>query len=67
MIQVVKCKCNSIIAACIEPDCYTDVEWQRNLRKYVKDGYMVEMKEKGKWCLEMCKCNNSTKQPELFI
>ncbi len=38
MIQVIKCKCGSIFAAAAEPHCYSDAEWQREMRKYIKKG-----------------------------
>lgn len=32
--QVVYCRCGSLFAACMEPLCYQDKEWQKNIRKY---------------------------------
>lgn len=44
IVQVLKYKCcGKIFAACREPECYTDKDWHRNLRKDVKDGHKVEM------------------------
>lgn len=44
MVQVVKCqKCDSIFAACAAPFCYTDKEWQKDLRKYAKRGDKVDL------------------------
>ena len=65
MIQVIKHKCcGKIFAACCEPDCYTDKEWLKNLRKYAKRGDSVQMIESGKGLkLEKCLCN---KQLNLF-
>jgi hypothetical protein len=42
-IQVIKCKCGSAFAACIEPDCYSDKKWQKDMRKYVKKGCTVDL------------------------
>lgn len=47
MTQVIKCKCGAIRAACAEPDCYTDKDWQRDVRAYVKKGYTVETVQSG--------------------
>lgn len=47
MIQVIKYKCcGQVFAACHEPHCYTDKDWQRDLRKYVKEGHTVAMQDK---------------------
>lgn len=43
MIQIVKCKCGSVFAACNEPECYQDMDWLKNLRKYSLDGNTVEL------------------------
>jgi hypothetical protein len=48
MIQIVKRKCcGSVFAACVEPDCYTDKDWLKNLKEYVNRGDKVEMIESG--------------------
>lgn len=72
MIQVIKKKCcGSVFAACVEPDCYTDKYWLKNLKKYVNRGDKVEMVENGtlQWGGK-CKCNEvevtKIEQPELF-
>ena len=41
--QAVKCKCGNIIAACVEPACYTDRDWQKNIRFYAKKGYEISL------------------------
>jgi hypothetical protein len=70
MIQIVKRKCcGSVFAACVEPDCYTDKDWLKNLKGYVNRGDKVEMIENG--TLQFggkCKCNEVAKieQPDLF-
>ena len=57
MIQCIKCKCGKIFAACLEPHCYTDSDWTKELAKYVKKGCTVEMKERGNWTMESCDCD----------
>lgn len=45
-IQIIKYKCcGKVFAACCEPECYTDSEWLKNLKKYVLKGHTVEMAE----------------------
>jgi hypothetical protein len=47
MMQVIKYKCcGKVFAACREPECYTDKDWHKTLRKYVPQGHKVEMMEK---------------------
>ena len=56
LIQVVRYKCcNEIFAACIEPYCYSESDWQKDLRKYIKQGHKVEMIKGGVEFGE-CKC-----------
>lgn len=54
--QVIKCKCGEIFACCVVPECYTDTDWMRDLRKEVKNGNSVEIVEQGKWKFGNCKC-----------
>ncbi len=58
MIQVLKRHCcQTIFAACIEPYCYTDEDWTKDLKQYVKKGCGVQMVERGMGIrLEKCKC-----------
>lgn len=58
-VQLIKCKCGKIFAACIEPDCYTDKVWLKNMRKYVIKGCSVEMASSSKsFRFEKCTCND---------
>ena len=70
MIQIVKYKCcGKIFAGCVEPDCYTDSEWLKNLKKYVNRGDKVQMIENGETFLfERCTCKESKPitEPDLF-
>jgi hypothetical protein len=65
-IQVIKCKCGSIFAACVEEECYIDKEWTRELRKYVLKGCTVDMIDKTSFEFQKCTCNKETSQLELF-
>jgi DTW domain-containing protein YfiP len=58
MIQVTKCPCGKIFAACREPECYTEADYQRDTRKYIAKGCTVEMVENGTWKFEQCTCQN---------
>ena len=65
-IQVIKYKCcGGVFAACVEPHCYTDKEWVRELRKYVNEGCTVDLINRGELVWGECKCEKE-KQPELF-
>lgn len=65
MIQVIKCPCGKIFAACCEPECYSDAEWQKNMRGYVKKGCKPEMIEHGSgWEFEKCTCKNMKPAPK---
>lgn len=64
--QVLKCKCGKVFAACIEPECYTDKEWQKKLREYVLKGATVEILETPVFTLESCVCKKKQKVNTLF-
>ena len=55
-IQVLKCKCGAKYAACVEPDCYEDVDWLKDLGECLKDGGTVEMSDTLTFRFEKCKC-----------
>ena len=56
--QTITCKCGSVIAACVEPYCYTDAKWQRDVRKYAKQGYKINIIDCGDWKMAMCICKD---------
>ena len=58
MIQITKCPCKKIFAACREPECYTDADYQKDTRVYIKKGCSVEIVENGGWSFEECTCPN---------
>lgn len=63
-IQIIKYKCcGKAFAACCEPDCYTDEDWTKELKKYVLRGDNVEMVEPGDWKFEKCECNKTPIEP----
>ena len=60
MLQVIKYKCcGAIYAACQEPDCYTEKEWIKHLKKSVKAGDIVQMIEPKTLEFGRCKCQNN--------
>jgi len=68
MVQVIKYSCcNNIFAACMEPHCYTDKEWLRDLRKYVLKGSKVEMISSHDLQFKSCTCKEDSKQLSLEI
>lgn len=60
-VQAIRCKCGVIFAGCVEPYCYEDVDWQRKMRKYVKDGCSVEMMGNDVQ-LGRCTCDSKSKK-----
>jgi len=65
-VQVIKCKCGSVFAGCVEEECYTDKEWTKSLREYVLKGCTVDMVDRPDFKFERCTCDKTPKQPELF-
>lgn len=57
--QVIICKCGVMFAASVEPHCYTELVWQRDLRKYVKAGCTVDLIYTDLVKFEQCKCNKT--------
>lgn len=66
--QAIYCpNCNMIFSICSTPFCYTDKDWMRDLRKYVKQGYMVEEvnhKDVVKERFGKCKCAKPPGNPD---
>lgn len=63
MVQIVKCKCGSIFAACVEPNCYEDTDWTKNLSEYSKKGYVIEMVESNGFKFSNCSCETKMDTP----
>ncbi len=55
--------CGKTFAACMEPLCYTDKEWLKNLRTYVLGGAIVEMVESKDFKFEKCECPKKVEDP----
>ena len=69
MIQVIKYRCcGQIFAACCEPECYTEKDWLKDVRKYALRGDKVEMMESGNVKFGKCECVKveAPKSPDLF-
>jgi len=46
--QVVHYKCcGGVFAGCVEPYCFEDSDWMKELRKYSKAGFKIEMLDVG--------------------
>jgi len=63
--QIVRCKCGSIVAACTVPLCYEDKDWLKELPKFSKKGYSIDIIDvDSSWTIEKCKCKSN--EPDLF-
>ena len=59
--QVIKYKCcGKIFAACCEPNCYTDKDWLKSLKKYVEQGHSVDMVDT--FTFGKCTCEEDNKK-----
>jgi len=56
LAQIIVCKCGATIAACIEPECYVDKDWQKDVRKYTKKGYLIKTINKNDVQFGRCTC-----------
>ncbi len=56
MIQTINCKCGATIAGCTEPECYEEVDWQKEIRRYVKNGYTIKLVEHEHFKFSKCTC-----------
>jgi hypothetical protein len=69
-VQVIVCNCGKVFAGCVEPWCYTEKNWTKELAKYVKEGKTVEMRDAGSFKMESCTCFKSEPKednnPKLF-
>ena len=55
--QVLRKKCcNYIYAMCIEPECFIDRDWLKDVRKAVKDGDSIEMLDTSVARFGKCEC-----------
>jgi len=68
MIQVIKYRCcGKVFAACCEPDCYTDKDWLKSLKKYADRGDKIETVENGTWKFEKCECKNEPEAEKIIL
>ena len=56
MVEIINCPCNKTFAACADPYCFDDPEWQKDKRHYVKKGCTVKLARDGNWKYEKCTC-----------
>ena len=61
MAQVITCKCGSKFAACIEPHCYTDADWLKNVKHYVNAGCLINTIPASSFKFERCTCKDAVK------
>ena len=69
MTQTISCSHGKVFAACKEPYCYEEADWQKDVRKYVKQGCLISLAKDGEWKFESCDCRKKKKedvQPTLF-
>jgi hypothetical protein len=67
-IQVIKCKCGKVFAACAQPECFIDKEWLKDLRKYLAGGCAVAMMDANDFRFEKCECVKTVaKQKQLNL
>ena len=64
MVQAIICMCGARFAACVEPHCYTDADWQKDVRKYVKRGCTIKMIDASSFRLEKCNCYELVEKTE---
>lgn len=58
-VQVLRWKCcNKIYAVAVEPHCYTNKQWLKEVKQAVKDGDLIEMLSlEESRNMEICNCN----------
>ncbi len=56
--QVIKCKCGKISGGSVEPYCYTDTVWIKEVGKAIKDGYEIDFISVDNFNIEDCICRN---------
>ena len=59
--QVIICKCGGLIAGWMEPYCYEDKDWQKDVRKSSKEGCEIKIvdPQEVRVKLEVCKCKSN--------
>jgi hypothetical protein len=66
--QIIKYKCcGKVFAVCMVPECYTEKDWLKNLRKYALRGDTIEVVEAGDFSFGKCECVEPKEEtPDLF-
>ena len=59
--EVVYCKCGVMIAACVIG--YQSAQWHRDLRKYMKEGYVIKHVPSSEVKLEFGSCTCKKQNP----
>lgn len=67
MIQAVKCICGAIFSGCQEPECYTDMEYLKQLSKDVRRGCTVKMLDAKDFKFGECTCRKPAKVTQLSL
>ncbi len=58
-LQVIKCKCGKVFAACQVPECYMEKEWMDELRDYVTNkSCTVDIVLANGNIFEKCQCES---------
>ncbi len=66
-IQIVRRNCcNTIFASCVEPYCYTDDDWTKQLKIYAEEGRKIEIVTDFRFEPCTCKPIEDVNQLELF-
>ena len=55
-VQAIRCKCGNIFAGCRLPECYTEVDWMKEVRVEVKRGCTIEIVDAQSFSFEHCTC-----------
>lgn len=61
-IQIIICKCGAKISGCTEPECYTNDEYLKDLKKYIEQGCTVDMVGENDFRFQSCKCDPQKQQ-----
>lgn len=66
-IQIIACVCGGVFAACCEPECYEEVDWQKDMRRYVANGCTVKLIPKGELKFSTCTCPINPRTKEINL
>lgn len=63
--QIIKCQHGRVFAACMEPECYKDKSWLRDVRRYANGSCTVHIVESNSFRFELCDCDKYNKVPNV--